>query len=507
MASPRDIPNPVETTTEGIGGHKNAEVATKVIEILNGAGYSEHIALVLNEGVTDYWLPIPKHTIMPAKLLDYITFEAFKNAQSPVLEKSYELDRTHIPLDTQATYEWNGVRYPKSLIYKRYLGEGGAGIVVEMQVAGGTTYAVKRIPRKTKYHEAKSQLRSIKQEIENLKKINHTHCIEFMGSYSDVKEIGVVMDPVADCNLDRFLSEFDHTGPDNRIVLASFFGCLADALVYLHWEVNIRHKDIKPKNILVKKNRIILTDFGISLDWSEQGHSTTNQEVLRSPMYCAPEADAGQSRNRKSDIWSLGCVFLEMSAVLRGFSPNFVKTKLGNSYFRHNLDGIRDAISAVRQQGPLDNYNPLELEWIEQMLQFENKKRLTSKELQLAISRSVSDPPFCGTCCNTEPAELYDNKTTKWHGVTVRRDNNVSGAWISKRLVDLYHLEVTSQQATLIINVGGRQLVSDTKADVRFILDTANHVENAECYVIPASFDLLIGTPTTVANNKWMGTP
>ncbi|CAH0022437.1 unnamed protein product [Clonostachys rhizophaga] len=506
MASPGDIPNPVETTTKGIGGHKNAEFATKVIEILNGAGYQKHIALVLNEGVTDYWLPIPKRTIMPAKLLDYITFEAFKNAQSPVLEKSYELNRSHIPLDAQATYEWNGVRYPKSLIYKRYLGEGGAGIVVEMQVAGGTTYAVKRIPRKAGYHEAKSQLRSIKQEIENLKKINHTHCIKFLGSYGDVEDIGVVMDPVADCNLDSFLSTFNRSEPNSGMVLASFFGCLANALVYLHKEVNIRHKDIKPENILVKKDRVILTDFGISLDWSEQGHSTTQEEANRSPKYCAPEAYIlGQPRNQRSDIWSLGCVFLEMSAVLHGFSSGYVTTILkrhGCLYFRECPGGILDAISEVREQGASENNGSLELEWIEQMLRLENNKRWYSEDLQQAISQSRSEPPFCGICCNrawpgalrTEPAQLHDSKLKKWHSVTVIRDNSVSGGWISKRLVDLYQLETHQMKQREILNVGGHQFETDKKADVTFVPDTTNHAEKANCRVITsAPFDLLIG--------------
>ncbi|KAK7211554.1 hypothetical protein V2G26_018732 [Clonostachys chloroleuca] len=521
MASSRDTPNPVEATPQGIGGHKNAELATKVIKILNGTDNQKHVVLVLDEGVTDYWLPIPLQDTMPPKLRDYISLEAFINFQSAVLEKSYALNRSHIPLDTQAMSEQNGGRYPKSLTYTRYLGHGGAGIVVEVQAARGTAYAVKRIPREVNYLKAKSQLRSIKQEIEILKKINHTHCIKFMGSYGDVKEIGVVMDPVADCNLERFLSTFDHSEPNNRMVLASFFGCLTNALLYLHKEFNIRHKDIKPQNILVKKDRVILTDFGISLDWSEQGNSTTNEELLRSPKYCAPEADIiGQPRNRKSDIWSLGCVFLEMSAVLRGFSSDHVKKILGGYErvnFRECVDGVRDAISDVRKGGASGNYNPLELEWIEQMLYLENEKRLTSEDLQIAITQSRGNPPFCGICCNgseptehsriptdgahqgaeawprTEPAKLYDNKTTKWHSVTVTRDNRVSGVWISKRLVDLYQLEVRQASQWAILKMGGQEFVTETKVDITFAPDTENHSERADCWVIPASFDLLIG--------------
>ncbi|CAH0045672.1 unnamed protein product [Clonostachys solani] len=532
--SPRDFPNRVKASAQEIRDHENAKFATKVIEILNSTNFQEHIVPILDAGVDDYWLPIPRHTIMPPKL-DFPPCQAFINHQWSVLEKSYELNASHVPLGTQAMSEQDGKRFPKSLTYKRYLGQGGAGIVVEVQVAGGKCYAVKRFSRRAEYLEAKGQLRSIKEEIEILKKINHTHCIKFMGSYGDVDDIGVVMDPVADCNLESFLSTFNHSEPNNRMMLANFFGCLASALMYLHYEVGIRHKDIKPQNILVKKDRVILTDFGISLDWSKQGHSTTQEEARRSPKYCAPEAARDQPRNRKSDIWSLGCVFLEMSSVLRRFSSSYVKMILedrGRANFRDCPEGIRDAISAVRERGKSDNYDPLELQWIEQMLQLENEMRWNSKELQLAISQSRSNPPFCGICCNrpeptwhdrfstsrthvrigsplvlpgaearpatrrTEPAKLYDNNTKIWHTVKVTRDSSVSGAWISKRVVDLYRLQPfrTSQRGTL--DMGGQQFVADTAVGVTFAPDTANETETADCWVTPASFDLLIGNTT-----------
>lgn len=88
---------------------------------------------------------------------------------------------------------------------------------------------------------------------------------------------------------------------------------------------------------------------------------------------------------------------------------------------------------------------------------------------------------------------MYDNKTTKWHSVTVTRDNRVSGVWISKRLVDLYQLEVRQASQWAILKMGGQEFVTETKVDITFAPDTENHSERADCWVIPASFDLLIG--------------
>ncbi|KAK4443845.1 hypothetical protein QBC34DRAFT_198771 [Podospora aff. communis PSN243] len=78
-----------------------------------------------------------------------------------------------------------------------------------------------------------------------------------------------------------------------------------------------RHGDIKPKNILwfsryrEHKDYLVLSDLGL------QQHFTTTRSTAQSAMggvgnaYRAPELDLHQPLSRKSDIWSLGCVFLE----------------------------------------------------------------------------------------------------------------------------------------------------------------------------------------------------
>jgi serine/threonine protein kinase len=88
-------------------------------------------------------------------------------------------------------------------------------------------------------------------------------------------------------------------------------------LSFLH-DNKMRHKDIKPPNILSKQDEVYLTDFGVSLDWTELGHSTAQGPPTITPRYRAPEVVAFEPRNSSSDIWSLGCVFLEMWTVLRG---------------------------------------------------------------------------------------------------------------------------------------------------------------------------------------------
>ncbi|KAF2728959.1 kinase-like protein, partial [Polyplosphaeria fusca] len=157
--------------------------------------------------------------------------------------------------------------------------------------------------------------------------------------------IGMLMEPVAECNLGRFLDRIRKLDQDNENKIAGFFGCLATAIAVLHAQFNIRHKDIKPENILIKGDNILLTDFGMALDWSGTGHTTTSQELLKTPKYAAPETSEGLERNSKADIWSLGCVFLEMVAVLKGSSRDHVnnilkKNGTGSENYRQNSEGI-----------------------------------------------------------------------------------------------------------------------------------------------------------------------
>ncbi|PSN59010.1 kinase-like protein, partial [Corynespora cassiicola Philippines] len=110
----------------------------------------------------------------------------------------------------------------------------------------------------------------------------------------------------------------------NHPELRTFFGCLAAALEFLHGQ-RVRHKDIKPKNILVHRGNILFTDFGLSLDFTDADSSTTISMVNgMTPKYCAPEVAQYEPRNTMSDIWSLGVVFMEMAVVLKGKTIEFM---------------------------------------------------------------------------------------------------------------------------------------------------------------------------------------
>ncbi|KAH6662804.1 kinase-like domain-containing protein, partial [Halenospora varia] len=88
--------------------------------------------------------------------------------------------------------------------------------------------------------------------------------------------------------------------------LRCFFGCLCSDLAYLHPNT-CRYKDLKPGNILLKNNTVLITDFGIPLDWNELGHDTTTRKPeAYTHAYVAPEIANAKPWNIASDIWSVG---------------------------------------------------------------------------------------------------------------------------------------------------------------------------------------------------------
>lgn len=212
--------------------------------------------------------------------------------------------------------------------------------------------------------------------------------------------------PVADCNLYDYY-ELAHNSPDKVSLLRSFLGCLASGLQYIH-SIKIRHRDIKPQNILVSGDRVFLSDFGIALDWEHLSRSTTTADSGKTLLYAAPEVARFEKRNSAADIWSLGCVFMEIATVVKGGTiksmRNFFKERSGDYRFYSNLKNLPLWARKLRNIGaPKDD---VIITWIRGMLDREGDDRPTAAELyaEIVSQSETENVPFCGTCC-LEPVE------------------------------------------------------------------------------------------------------
>lgn len=142
--------------------------------------------------------------------------------------------------------------------------------------------------------------------------------------------------------------------------LRSYFVCLAQALSYIHGS-DVRHKDIKPENILIDSSgSVVVTDFGISRSFPKQAPHVTNDKWEWTRKYASPEIMRGKKvpRDDPSDVFSLGCVFLEMATLIVGkslhkFSAHYTtqKNETGVEDAYHcNLDRVHTWIDYL--QGP-----------------------------------------------------------------------------------------------------------------------------------------------------------
>ena len=178
------------------------------------------------------------------------------------------------------------------------------------------------------------RLKHFKNEVEILQKLDHEHLVRFCGSYTDETVFALLVQPLAERTLHDLLVEPTPLSIEDSAMLRKSFGCLAFGLAWLHSRL-IRHKDIKPANILISGERMLFCDFGSAMD--AELLETTQTEglaVMRTPRYISPETHEGKQRNEASDIWSLGCVFLEMLTVLTNSSVDELL-----DYIRHEVDG------------------------------------------------------------------------------------------------------------------------------------------------------------------------
>jgi serine/threonine protein kinase len=79
---------------------------------------------------------------------------------------------------------------------------------------------------------------------------------------------------------------------------------IAGALATAH-AVGIVHRDVKPANVLLEGERVVLTDFGIAA-WEGDVTLTPSGVMIGTPAYMAPEQVNGEGAGPASDMWSLG---------------------------------------------------------------------------------------------------------------------------------------------------------------------------------------------------------
>jgi serine/threonine protein kinase len=158
---------------------------------------------------------------------------------------------------------------------------------------------------------------------------------------------------------------------------------------------------------------VVYTDFGISYDYSLLSQSTTiGHPIAFTRRYCAPEVADWTPRNRKADIFSLGCVFLEILQVLGLLSDHVVDGTIheNTALIQESLESL-SLLFAFEQVEDTEASIRSALPQIAMMLNANPEGKPSAKTVVFAFRDSnISNIFFCPTC-----DEILSNRKHKKH--------------------------------------------------------------------------------------------
>uniref|UniRef100_A0A0E0PP24 non-specific serine/threonine protein kinase n=1 Tax=Oryza rufipogon TaxID=4529 RepID=A0A0E0PP24_ORYRU len=225
------------------------------------------------------------------------------------------------------------------------VGQGGYGIVYKGILADGTIVAIKRA------HEDSLQgSTEFCTEIELLSRLHHRNLVALVGYCDEENEQMLVYEFMPNGTLRDHLSGKSKQPLGFGLRLHIALGA-SKGILYLHTDADppIFHRDVKASNILLDSKYVAkVADFGLSrlapvpdVEGALPAHVST--VVKGTPGYLDPEYFLTHKLTDKSDVYSLGVVFLEL---LTGMKPiehgkNIVR-EVKKAYRSGNISEIMD---------------------------------------------------------------------------------------------------------------------------------------------------------------------
>jgi serine/threonine protein kinase len=280
-------------------------------------------------------------------------------------------------------------------------------------------------------------MEKLREEAHAMERLAHKHILKLVGTYTVRRnELYILLYPVAVCDLSKLLEDIDdiRTGacadqdalerlkalglkdtgtiedlallrsvsqPPNAVprtatalgFLQQILGCITEALAYVH-EQRIRHRDLKPKNILLSPGRVYLADFGIARDVRETDDSITctRQGTL---SWLAPEVhDEEDHHMSPADVWSLGFIFLNVAAILYSQSLDEFENIMRERDWDVKYDMLRNYLLDLRTKAmaaTLENHEDPSFNvkhlvgLIDNMLKRKPQERLTTRQVNESL--------------------------------------------------------------------------------------------------------------------------
>jgi mitogen-activated protein kinase kinase kinase len=228
-----------------------------------------------------------------------------------------------------------------------YVGGGTFGSVyAALNLDTGNLMAVKEI-RLQDPQVIPTIVKQIGDEMSVLAVLDHPNVVSYYGVEVHRDKVYIFMEYCSGGSLAGLL---EHGRIEDETVIMVYALQMLEGLAYLH-QARIVHRDIKPENVLLDHNGVIkYVDFGAAKVIARQGQTMMAQPepsplkqdqkagkdgqqqggkggqpqktMTGTPMYMSPEVIRGEAPPNSrffgaADIWSLGCVILEMATGRR----------------------------------------------------------------------------------------------------------------------------------------------------------------------------------------------
>jgi len=256
-------------------------------------------------------------------------------------------------------------RFDTTYTIKKIIGSGSYGSVYHaLSLKDNNEVAIKKIDMH--YLKRRDEYR---RQVHELNILFFNHCSYLLHSYDleyrkDDSRLDITTELFFGGNLDDYIRKHRINGkkiPDYLIWKIFLQCCLG--IKYLHLN-NIIHRDIKPQNILLDNkeipNKVVICDFGASICLNDQNDFCSTK--IGTPYFMSPEANNQPKYNKKTDIWSMGCILYEMITLEKPFTgPNIavLNYKINRGNYRplhcsdnHNYIVWNDLITQMLEKNP-----------------------------------------------------------------------------------------------------------------------------------------------------------
>jgi Tol biopolymer transport system component len=287
------------------------------------------------------------------------------------------------------------------------LGEGGMGVVWKAEDTKlGRSVAVKVLP--AEFAADKQRLARFEREAKLLAALNHPNVAGIYG----LEAVDGVHFLVLELVDGQTLARMTKTGPLPVEEALDVCRQVAEGLEAAH-AAGVIHRDLKPGNVIVTEDgKAKVLDFGLAkeIEGAASGESASDLSmsptvtvggtqagvVLGTAPYMSPEQARGKSLDKRTDIWSFGCLLYECltgNPVFTGETvTDTLSTILQNDPDWHALPDrlprrICDLLERCLEKGPRNRLHDIS------DARIDIERCLAAKEWTTAGARTASDGP------------------------------------------------------------------------------------------------------------------